>query len=292
VDTVVTRNDIDAASITGDGVVNAVEVAGGFILTGTAEAGAQSVRVHFEGVRREAVVQPDGRWSVAFAAGEIAGGEFTSAAAVTVTDAAGNRHTTSALVTVDTIGPEAAGITSVLQGGHGVLAIGTDAADVSLSLIGADGAVSPLDTTSHANPVAGHMHFFEAPLPDGSLLVVGRADDAGNRSDTLVLMGDDGQLTLDLARVDLDGFQIAEIDLNFAPEANLIITEAQLRELSAGTDALVVHGDAQDSVTAVGATHTGERVEIDGHGYHVYTLGDAGASLIVGEDVTVHTSLV
>jgi hypothetical protein len=291
VDTVVTRNDIDAATITGDGIVNATEVAGGFILTGTAEAGSQAVMVHFEGVRRAATVNPDGTWSVAFGAGEIAGGDFRSAASVTVTDGAGNMATSSALVHVDTVAPEAAGITSALHGANGVLGIGTDTADVSLSLVGADGTVSTLDTDHSANPVGGHMQFFEAPLPDGSLLVVGAADDAGNRTDTLVLLGDDGQVTIDLARVDLDGFQIAEIDLNFAPEANLVITEAQLRALSSSTDALVVHGDAQDSVTAVGATNTGERVEIDGNGYHVYTLGDAGASLIVGEDVMVHTSL-
>ena len=290
VDTLVNLNRIDASTITGDGIVNAVEIENGFVLTGSAEPGAQAVTVHWEGVRRAATVNPDGTWSVAFGPGEIAGGDFRSAATVTVTDAAGNRASACAMIVVDTVAPEAAGITAALHGPTGLLGLGTDSADVSLSLVGGAGATL-LDTTACAHPTAGHMHFFDQPLPDGSLLVVGQSDEAGNRSDTLVLIGDDGHLTLDLARVDLDGFQIAEIDLNFAPEANLVITEAQLRELSAGTDALVVHGDAQDTVTAYGAVDTGERVEIDGHGYHVYTLGDAGASLIVGEDVTVHTAL-
>jgi hypothetical protein len=242
-------------------------------------------------VRRAATVQPDGSWQVAFAPGEIAGGDFTSAVAVTVRDAAGNVHTASALIAVDTVGPEAAGITAALSGPTGLIGLGTDAADATITLIGADGTPVTPGTDLCDHPTAGHMHFFDAPLPDGSLLVVGREDAAGNQTGTLVLIGDDGQLTLDLARVDLDGFQIAEIDLNFAPEANLVITEAQLRELSGATDALVVHGDAQDTVTAIGATNTGETMDIGGQNYHVYTLGDAGASLIVGEDVTVHTTM-
>jgi len=294
VDTLVNTAEIHADTVTGDGVVNAAELLGGFILTGKTEAGATLVEVHFEGVRRTATVAADGSWSVTFGPGEIEGGAFTSAVTVRAEDAAGNVRIETAMITVDSIGPEAAHVSGALHGADGVLGVGTmgGEGDLEISLIGADGSHASLDTTGCEHPLAGQMHFFDEPLPDGSALVIGSMDDAGNRTDTLVVLGDDGSTQLDLSRMDLNGFQIAEIDLNFAPEANLVITEAQLRDLSGSTDALVVHGDAQDTVTAIGAQATGENVQIEGNTYHVYTLGDAGATLIVGEDVNVHTSVI
>jgi len=57
-----------------DGVVNLVEHDNGVRLTGTSE-GADSVRVNFGGVTRDATVAADGSWTVNYAHGQFATGE-------------------------------------------------------------------------------------------------------------------------------------------------------------------------------------------------------------------------
>src|SRR5690606_10658864 len=150
--------------------------------TGKTEAGATSVDVHFEGVRRAATVASDGTWSVTFGPGEIAGGEFSSAVTVRAVDAAGNVRIDTALVAVDSIAPEAARITGATHGTAGALGLATEG-DATLYVVDEDGH-SAVASTSYATP-AGQMHFFDAPLPDGSTLVVSNMDAAGNRTDAL-----------------------------------------------------------------------------------------------------------
>ena len=84
-----------------DGVVNLVEHDNGVRLTGTSE-GADSVRVNFGGVTRDATVAADGSWTVNYAHGQFATGETTVPVTVTATDAAGNRDTASSMVEIDT----------------------------------------------------------------------------------------------------------------------------------------------------------------------------------------------
>jgi large repetitive protein len=291
VDTLVNQSDIHADTAAGDGIINAREAAGGFVLTGQTEAGARSVMVRLEGISRAATVAADGSWSVSFAGGEIGGGEFFSAATVTVIDAAGNRRVDSAVIEIDTVGPDAASITSALHTPAGLLAFGTAGGETGMEihLVGADGSADKVDFTTLAQGGLGNLHLLDQPAPDGSALIVTNMDAAGNQTDTLVLFSNQGEVTLDLATASLDGFEIAAIDLQYAPNADLVITESQLRALAEGTDALVVHGDAQDSVTAIGAQSTGESVDIGGHSYSIWTLGDAGATLIIDDEITVNT---
>ena len=87
--------------VTGDNVINGVEAAGGVSLTGQAEAGA-SVVVTMGGVSHTVTADASGNWSAAFAAAEIAPGQYDAPISVTATDTNGNIATTTGTVAVDT----------------------------------------------------------------------------------------------------------------------------------------------------------------------------------------------
>ena len=79
------------------------------------------------------------------------------------------------------------------------------------------------------------------------------------------------------------------MDLQFAEEANLTITEAALVNLSDSTDALTVHGGSDDTVTIAGATLTGS-TNVDGQGFDIYSLGSEG-TVILDDDINVNTAI-
>lgn len=78
----------------------------------------------------------------------------------------------------------------------------------------------------------------------------------------------------------LSEFNIETIDLQFAEESQLTITEAQLVALSSNSDTLTVEGGSDDSVTISGANNIGN----DGEGYNLFQLGDA--TVRIDEDIT------
>lgn len=87
----------------GDGVVNAVEHADGFLLAGFAD-GAGWVDVNFAGAKHENIsVGSDGSWSSFFFSPEVPTGEDTLRADVTAYDAAGNVDTAVGYVQIDTL---------------------------------------------------------------------------------------------------------------------------------------------------------------------------------------------
>ena len=128
-------------------------------------------------------------------------------------------------------------------------------------------------------------------MPDGSYLVINTTDAAGNESSTLLIVDNTSAPTVDLGRDGLDGFDFAAIDLTFAPDAELTITEEHLMALTGADHELIVKGDAGDSVTLVGGEASGETREIDGEIYNVYTLGDHG-SVLLDDDIIATTTIV
>ncbi|MDE4175863.1 Ig-like domain-containing protein [Phaeobacter sp. PT47_59] len=95
-----TRVIIDTP-VAGDNVINATEQAGGVTLTGLADPGA-TVEVTFQGITRTVTADSSGNWSAAYAASEIADGEYDATVSVTATDTSGNTETTSSTVHIDT----------------------------------------------------------------------------------------------------------------------------------------------------------------------------------------------
>lgn len=92
-------------SVTSDNIVNTVEVGGALNITGTGSYDplhAQTVKVLVNGQNYDAILQPDGTWSIALPAGALSNvpdGPVTVTA--TITDYAGNTTTTSSSFTLD-----------------------------------------------------------------------------------------------------------------------------------------------------------------------------------------------
>jgi len=108
---------------------------------------------------------------------------------------------------------------------------------------------------------------------------------AGNQSSTLFIVNDTNSTTVNLGRAGLARFDFAAIDLNFAPDARMTISEAQLNALTGPDQRLIVKGDTDDIVTLTGGRATGDTTMIDGERYAIFTLGNAGASVLLDDDI-------
>ena len=124
-------------------------------------------------------------------------------------------------------------------------------------------------------------------MPDGSQLVVTGTDPGGNASSTYVVLDETNTQVVDVTNPNLSGFNIETIDLRFGDQAQLSLTEAQVRALSENSDAVMVQGGADDQVTISGAV-SGGSTRIDGQDFDIYTLGD-DATVVVDSDVQVVT---
>ncbi len=286
IDTIVTNLGISAGAVAGDDVVNASEAEAGVTFTGTTEPGS-TVTVSLDGgAPVQATVAANGNWTVDFSESQIPTGDKTVTMTVTATDAAGNVGTVSDTFDVDTIAPDAPDANVYLNNADGSVSgvyPGGDVADMSLELLNADGSTSPTTGFELNNfyPVGG--------LPDGSRLVLTETDDAGNASSTLIVT-ENGGAALDLSATGLANYNVEAIDLLENFESNTItITEQQLLTLSDNSNELTIHGGSGDTVTAAGASATGQTVAIDGADYNVYTLGSDGGTLYIQEDVNVVT---
>ncbi|MBT2131530.1 Ig-like domain-containing protein [Aliiroseovarius lamellibrachiae] len=103
VDTLVTNFAMTTDPVAGDNVINAQELSDGVVLSGTVEAGS-TVQVKIgTNPAQSATVDASGNWTITVDAGDVAGGELSSAVAVTATDAAGNTADISKDIKIDTI---------------------------------------------------------------------------------------------------------------------------------------------------------------------------------------------
>ncbi|MBO9465812.1 hypothetical protein J7443_11270 [Tropicibacter sp. R15_0] len=302
VDTIVNELSVSDAPITADDVINAEEARNGFTLTGQVESGS-TVVVTFGGVQHTATVANDGSWSVNIPPSSIPAGTSVETATVTATDLAGNTRSTTTSISIDTDVPQALdwvgdGRTS---DGNATDTIRTELTDneVYIGEVTGSGASTTVNelalSTSDGEPVQIGSELFlplQTPVSDGSLLVLGSTDDAGNMSSSLLVTEDSSDtLTMtDALASAVSGFNVEAIDLNFAEDTNLTITEDQLAALSANTDTLVVRGGADDSVTITGAQSAGTHTE-GGETFNVYTLGDT--TLLIDDDITnINTGVV
>lgn len=276
---------VQQASI--DGVVNGAEMQSGVVLDGSAEAGA-TIRVEVEGVVRETTADPSGYWSVLFEEGTLPSGTYTATANVTATDLAGNTATSSNDFGVDTEVTNSI-VTSVTFSGDDVssISIETEAQEYSVSALNADGTTDSLNTTEVALGGSESLFVLNPTVSDGTHLVVSTEDDAGNESDTLVVLDDNMTNAGTLDHAGVADFQIEALELDYASDTSLVLTEEQIRNLSDTSDSLTIHGGADDQVTIAGATETGETRDIDGETYDVYTIGDDGVTLVIDQDINV-----
>ncbi len=281
-------NELTAATVETDGTVNASELADGTTLTGTVEAGS-SVDITVQGVTRTATVDSNGNWSVTFAEGEIAEGEYTGSATINATDAAGNTTTTSASFDVDTVVNDPV-IESVTFDGVDVTRVEVENTDSTFE-------VNTLDDSGNVGTPAsiqtdydsfGTTEFrFSSDVPDGTHLVVTETDAAGNASGTLLVLEDNADNASTIENAGLSDFDIGAIDLDYAVDTNLTLTEEQITAMAENSDSLTITGGTDDTVTIAGAQATGETKEINGEDYDIYTVGDDGATVVVDQDVNL-----
>ncbi|MCF3592989.1 Ig-like domain-containing protein [Rhodobacteraceae bacterium LMO-12] len=288
VDTLVNALSNSASAVEGDNVVNASEAQDGFVLTGQVEPGS-AVMVDFGGSSVAAVVDGAGNWSANIPASAIASGEYTATATIHATDAAGNTDSITRDIAVDTVVPDGPDVASYTRDHTGIRAISIDTTDdsVSISQVNGDGSITDLQATGVDIPVLGETTFGFAPtIPDGSHLVVSSNDAAGNLSSTYLVLDEFSTSMVNMANPNLGALQIEAIDLQFAEDSQLTITEAQLVALSDNSDTVTVTGGSDDTVTIAGAIKTDETVDVNGQMHDVYTLGDTG-TLIIDDDINV-----
>ncbi|MDQ7070159.1 MAG: Ig-like domain-containing protein [Rhodobacterales bacterium] len=288
VDTLVNTLANSTTPVEGDDVVNADEASDGVTLNGQVEQGS-SVIVNFAGTDYVATVNGSGAWTVDIPASGIAAGTYDAAIVVSATDAAGNTRSINDTLSIDTEAPDGPVIDSYTRDITGTRGISTDMTSDNLTVteVAADGTLSDVSGTETDIVAINETLFsFDTTVPDGSHLVVTSEDAAGNVSGTYLVLDETATSNVELSNAGLGAYQIETVDLQFADDSNLTITEADLLALSSNSDTLVVTGGTDDSVTAIGAVNTGTTTTIDGQIHDVYTLGSTG-TLIIDDDITV-----
>ena len=289
VDTIVNRLTI-AGPVEGDDMVNRAEAGDGIRLTGTVEAGS-TVMVTFEGITHAATVV-NGNWTVNFTGSEIPGGEYTATVTVAATDRVGNIKSITDTFAVDTTPPEAPLIESYTRGNSGVRGLSTSLTDetIDISQVSSTGQVSAVNYSTSQNTAFNELNFnFNAPIPNGSHLVMTATDDSGNQTSTLFVLEETNNNLVNVNNVGLDRFDIEAIDLQFAEDSVLTLSANDLESLCAHSNTLTIHGGEDDTVNIAGATNTGDTTDIGGRTYEIYSLGTNGGSLIIDESITVVT---
>ncbi|QFT45276.1 hypothetical protein FIU97_01695 [Roseivivax sp. THAF40] len=289
VDTEVDSLAFSAGPIAGDGVVNAAEAAAGLTLTGVVEPGS-TLKVTLDGIEHDASVDAAGNWTVTIAEADLPTGELD---AVTVTldatDAAGNTRTESTELSFDTVVPDSPEVTDYTRNHTGLTGVSLESTDdaVYIGHVEQNGTVGDVGYSSFDIESRGETsYFFDETVPDGSHLVVTSADAAGNVAGTLHVVDD--PLTNEVGMTDglaqtLGAFEIETIDLQFAEDSQLTLTEAQVTALSQGSDTVTITGGVDDTVTITGAQAAGQTTQ-DGQTFNVFVLGDA--TVQIEDDIT------
>lgn len=288
VDTLVNALSSTQDVTSGDGSVNAAEARGGFSLGGQVEAGS-TVEIAFEGKTYHAQVAASGVWTLAIPATDIPAGTYDSAFTIRATDAAGNTSELVENIHIDTELPGAADVASYTRDHTGLRAISIESTDDSVSIAHIDdaGNISDVSATAYDIPALGETTYaFDTTVPDGSHLVLTTEDDAGNATGTFLAVDDPSTSIVDLGSGNLGNYQIETIDLQFAEDSQVTLSETQLLALSSNSDAVLIKGGADDTVSISGAVNTGQTQDVDGASHTVYTLGDTGV-LIIDDDITV-----
>ncbi len=301
---VVTVDTMAAAAIgnvqMGNNVINAAEANSGIVLTGTSDANA-SLLVSFEGQIFRAAADASGNWSANFSLSNLGAVERSSTITVIATDSNGNvsspvTHT----VQIDTLAPDDPFVSGDFGVGNtiGGVSTATMAGDYTYFAVGATGAAAQMGVagvvaaTGHQEngvTVPSELAVFTSQVPDGSYLVIRDVDTAGNESSTLYLRSTT-EVTVDLGRAGLQGFDFGTIDLTSA-DANLTLNAARIVALTGVDKQMMITGGADDIVTLQGATATTQTITAHGEHYKLYTLGTSGASVLIDDDITVNLAM-
>lgn len=282
-------------SIGGDNVINAIERSNGVVVGGYVEANSTVTVTLPNGTSHTATAGTDGKWSVTFTASELpTGNGIPVDFRVSAQDSVGNTDFFTETVLIDTVAPGSPEIIAVTPtkdsngNATGMRALYTEMTDdhYTFSRVDGSGSVTRLTATETDDTVFGETEYrLNQTVPDGSYLVINNADDAGNSSSTLLIVNTTNAVNVDLGRAGLGQFDFDAVDLSWAPDAQMTITEAQLKDLTGPDNKLIVKGDGLDDVKLDGDFTAGSTQTIDGQTYRIYTLGDNSASILVDTDI-------
>ncbi len=292
IDRVVEPLTRSGGQIGGDGYVNALEATAGVVLTGTVEPNSTVFVSVNGGTPVQTTATADGTWTLTVPASSLPqGNDVPVSVQVSAQDWVGNlRELASETIILDTIAPTEAEITKDTSEGNVISAIWTGGANNDFDYFAVDASGGAVEqAVSLSNVIrAGAVHtqaVFSEDIPDGTYLVVRNEDAAGNEASTLYLRNSTGPVEVDLAREGLQEFDFGTINLS-AADATLSISEAQVMALTGADKQLTIVGGTDDVVNLAGVTAVADT----GDGFRLYSLGSAGASVLIEDDVTVNTT--
>jgi hypothetical protein len=289
IDTLVNQLET-TGTVAGDGVVNFAEAAAGITLTGNVEPGS-TVEIEIDGHTHVATVAANGSWTVDVPSSSIPTGTLSTPVVISAVDAAGNTASITETLSIDTEAPDTLSWTGYGRSGGGVAQVWTDttADDLFLGKVGDPSGNPNVSEVQIANTVSAGQDtylFLQNTVADGTHLVLASTDQAGNTSGAYLVTDDPNtnqvQMSDDIASA-LRQFNIDTIDLHFAEDSQLTITESQIQALSSTTDTVAIHGGSDDMVTITGATANGT-VTQDGNTFNVFELG--GSTVLIDDDIT------
>ena len=288
--------------LSGDGYLNAREASEGLVVTGTSEP-QSTVTVQMMvgdeviGTPIRIVTDSTGNWTANFTSSNLPRGELNARVVVTAQDLAGNVDSYSQPLIIDTVAPGAPDVVKFERVSAGLTRIVTQEADGSYEFtrIDANGNASHINAVRSVDEVTGDANitfgsrsaggFTPTPVPDGSYLVVDTTDLAGNQSSTLMIVNNTNAPDIDLSRPGLTNFDFSAIDLTFAPDADLTITEAQILNITGADKTVLIKGGTDDRVEIIDGINTRETKDVDGETYNIYTVGSSGATILLDEDI-------
>ena len=288
--------------LAGDGYLNASEAAEGLTVTGTSEPNS-TVTVQIMvgdqpiGTAVRVVTDQSGNWSATFSGNNLPRGELNAEVVVTARDLAGNVDSYSQPLIIDTIAPGAPNVVKFERVSAGLTRIVTQDDDSSYAFtrLDSNGNATQINAVRSVDEVTGDENitfgsrgaggFTPTPVPDGSYLVVDTTDIAGNQSSTLMIVNNTNAPDVDLSRPGLTNFDFSAIDLTFAPDADLTITEAQIMSITGADRTIMIKGGNDDRVEIIGGSNTGRTQDIDGETYNIYTVGQSGATILLDDDI-------
>lgn len=269
-----------------DDIVNLSELDAGFTLEGTVEPGS-AVSVEIEGTTYDALVASDGTWSLKLDAGDLPAGTYSTVATITATDAAGNTATLTQGFDVDTEynTPSVTGTSTDGVDNLTGITVAETGDTLTLNTLKSDGSTPSVGATE-LDLGSNTMLVFDEKVSDGTNLVITTEDGAGNRSSTVVLFEDNATQSSVLDHAGISGFNVDRINLEFAADVSLTLTEEDINALSGNSDTLTIVGGSDDTVTLTGAIAAGTQ-DVNGQTFNVYTIGDGDTTLLVEDDVNI-----
>ncbi|KMW58490.1 T1SS secreted agglutinin RTX [Candidatus Rhodobacter oscarellae] len=271
---------------TADDVINAQERSDGVTFSGTSEPGA-TIAASFSGTTLSAVADSAGNWEITFPEAAVPVGTYNANVQITATDIAGNSANLSESFLVDTQ-VDTPGVNSLTFTSNEVTGISTRNGEDAHSIytLQPSGALGAINTTASSDPNLGTELDFGTPILDGTNFVVVSEDNAGNSAATLVVLEDNAGNDSTILHPGLDGFDVLALDLDYSYGSNLVLSDAQIMELTNGTGSLTVYGGADDTLTLSNATRTAGNQTNGNDVFDVYTL-DSGATVLVDDDIRV-----